>query len=342
MSRHIVVTGGTGFLGRHVVWRLAARGHRVVFTGRNAGQAAQVAALAGAGADVDFVAIEHGADQARARLSACCRGADAVVHCAALASPWGSKRAFERSNVAAVDEVLAACREHRVASLVHISTPSIYFDYADRLQVREDSPLPQPANQYARTKRAAEELVLAAGLPHAVILRPRAIFGPWDNALLPRLLRMIRLGRVPLLRGGRALIDLTYVDNVVDAIEAALALRSTPAGTAAIFNISNGEPLAVADLFARLSAAFEVPLQTAARPYLIADLAARLLEACARLVPGWEPPFTRYSLASIAFSQTLDLSRARSLLAYRPRVSVEEGLRLTSGWWRESMGRQAT
>ena len=332
----IVVTGGTGFLGRHVVWRLAARGHGVVFTGRNTREAAAVKALARS--DVDFVCLDHGSAAARAMLSSCCRGADAVVHCAALASPWGPRRSFERSNVDAVEEVLAACREQGVARLVHISSPSIYFEFADRLQVREDSPLPSPVNDYARTKRAGEELVLAAGLPQAVILRPRAIFGPWDNALLPRLLRLIRLGRVPLLRGGRALIDMTYVDNVVDAIEAALALPANTAGAEAVFNISNGEPVEIRDLFARISAAFDLPLDAAPRPYFAADLAARLLEACARLAPGWEPPFTRYSLGAIAFSQTLDLSRARSVLGYRPGVSLDEGIRRTSLWWRETTG----
>ncbi|RSZ56340.1 NAD(P)-dependent oxidoreductase [Massilia atriviolacea] len=336
----VVVTGGTGFLGRHVVWRLAARGHTVVFTGRNAGEAATVTALAGAG--VDFVQVDHGAGAARAMLSDCCREADAVVHCAALSAPWGSRQAFERSNLTAVDELLAACRERGVARLVHISSPSIYFDYTDRLQVREDSPLPQPVNEYARTKRAAEERILAARLPHALILRPRAIFGPWDNALLPRLLRLIRLGRVPLLRGGRALIDLTYVDNVVDAVEASLALSVNPAGVAPVFNISNGEPVEIGELFARIATSFGLPLEAAPRPYVLADLAARVLEAGARLAPGWEPPFTRYSLATIAFSQTLDLSRAAALLGYRPRVGIDEGMRKTSAWWRASMGQHPT
>lgn len=335
----IVVTGGTGFLGRHTVWRLAGRGHRVLFTGRNAREAAAVKSRTGG--EVDFAALDHGAGESGAALAACCRGADAVVHCAALASPWGPRRSFERSNVAAVEEVLAACAEQGVARLVHISSPSIYFEFADRLQVREDRPLPRPVNDYARTKRAAEELILAAALPHSIILRPRAIFGPWDNALLPRLLRLIELKRVPLLRGGRALIDMTYVDNVVDAIEAALALDANPPGMSPAFNISNGEPIEVGDLFERISSAFGMPLEARPRPYVVADLAARLLEAGARLMPGWEPPFTRYSLGAIAYSQTLDLSRAQSVLGYRPGVSLDEGIRRTGRWWRET-NRQAT
>jgi nucleoside-diphosphate-sugar epimerase len=331
---NVVVTGGTGFLGRHVVWRLASRGHAVAFTGRNAREAATVQARAGGAAA--FTPVDHGDARARAVLDALCTGADAVVHCAALAAPWGRLRAFERSNVAATDEVLAACRARGVAKLVHVSSPSICFEFADRLGIREDDPLPPPVNDYARTKRIAEERVLAAGLPHAIVLRPRAIFGPWDNALLPRLLRLMRLGRLPLLRGGDALVDMTYVDNAVDAVEAALALPANPAGVRPVFNVSNGEPVAVRDLFARIAHAFGMRVDAAPRPYAVADLAARLLETGARLAPGWEPPFTRYSLGTIAFSQTLDLSRAHTLLGYRPRVGLDEGIRRTSAWWRAS------
>lgn len=334
----IIVTGGTGFLGRHTVWRLATRGHDVVFTGRSTKEAAAVRKFAEH--EVGFVNLEHGSKDAHRILSECCRGADAIVHCAALASPWGSRKSFERSNVDAVNEVLAARQENGVGKLVHISSPSIYFEFADRLQVREDSMLPKPINDYARTKRAAEDLVLSAALPHSIILRPRAIFGPWDNALLPRLIRLIRFGRVPLLRGGKALIDMTYVDNVVDAIESSLALPLNPANTVPVFNISNGEPIEVKDLFERLSAAFDLPLHPVHRPYLAAALAARLLEAGARLAPGWEPPFTRYSLGTIAFSQTLDLSRAKTLLDYRPRVDLDEGIRRTALWWRQRNGQQ--
>jgi len=329
----IVVTGGTGFLGRHTVWRLAASGCDIVFTGRNENVARQVAQAAAG--NVRFVGIEHGSDQGRRALLECSSSADAIVHCAALSSPWGTARAFDHSNVRAVREVLEACKANRIGKLVHVSSPSIYFNFADRLQIHEDSPLPSPANEYARSKRLAEQLVLDAAMRHSIILRPRAIFGPWDNALLPRMVRLIRFGRVPLLRGGKALVDMTYVDNVVDAIEAALALPRNPVDALPIFNISNGEPIEIGDLFGRISRSFGLPLNPVHRPYAAVDFIARLLEFGAPLAPGWEPPFTRYSLGTIAFSQTLDLSRAREILGYRPRINLAEGIRRTVQWWHQ-------
>ena len=331
----ILVTGGTGFLGRHLVWRLAAEGAEVVFTGRDGAAAQRIMAAMAAPvrAAVRYLPIDHGTAGAASLVRDGAAGADAVIHCAGLASPWGTRRAFRRANIASTGEVLAACAAHGITRLVHISSPSIYFSYSDRLGIREDEPLPPPVTEYARSKAEAELMVRAAALPHSVILRPRAIFGPWDQALLPRLLRLMRYGRVPLLRGGGALLDMTYIDNVVDAV--LLSLR-VPADTQTrVYNISNGEPIAVADLFERIAAGFGLPVRPVHRPYWLVDLAARMLEMAARLAPGWEPPVTCYSLGAIAFSQTLDLHNARAGLGYAPAVSLDESIARTAAWWKE-------
>jgi nucleoside-diphosphate-sugar epimerase len=331
----ILITGGTGFLGRHLVWRLAGAHSEVLFTGRNAAAAAHIMAAMPQPlrTRVRYVEIDHGAADASSRLRDCAAGVDAVVHCAALASPWGSKQAFQSANIASTAQVLAACATQQISRLVHISTPSIYFAYGDRLNIKENDPLPPPATEYARSKREAELLVLAADMPQRVILRPRAIFGPWDQALLPRLLRLMHYGRVPLLREGTALLDMTYVDNVVDAI--VLSLHVPPSPNARVYNISNGEPIAARDLFEQMSANFGLPIKTVPRPYWLADLAARALELGAHLAPGWEPPLTRYSLGAIAFSQTLDLQCARADLGYAPAVSLADGIARTAAWWKE-------
>jgi len=328
----IIITGGTGFLGRHLVWRLASMGNELVFTGRNRHEAEHIISATVNASAVRFVRIEHGDSSAAAELAACSTDAQAIIHCAGLASPWGAHEAYHHANVASTEEVLAACRINRISRLVHISSPSVYFTYSDHIGIHEDTPLPPGVNEYARSKLRAEQMVLEATFPHSVILRPRAIFGPWDNALLPRLLRLLRYGRIPLLRGGRALLDMSYVDNVVDAV---LLSLEHPAGRLPnVFNISNGEPIAATDLFARLAASFDIPIEPVHRPYVLADLFARVIEAGASLVPGWEPPLTRYSLGAIAFSQTLDLQRARSVLGYHPRISLLEGIERTATWWK--------
>ena len=325
----VLVTGGTGFMGRHLVWRLAREGAEVVFTGRRHEAAQTVCDLSPQ--PVTWCQLEHGTEGAAQTLSTCAAGADAIVHCAALSSPWGSADAFHRANVASTAEVLQACRAANVARLVHISTPSLYFDYRDHLAVREDHALPAAVNEYARSKGQAEQLVRQQSQIETVILRPRALFGPWDGTLMPRLARVMKKGFVPLMRGGHALLDLTYIDNAIEAVWLALT-RPLPQRLAT-YNVSNGEPIELGTLLGRVAQEFQLPLRTKHLPWPLVSTAARGLEVWGRWRDA-EPAITRYSAGVLAFSQTLDLSAIRRDLGYSPLVPLDEGLRRHAQWWR--------
>jgi nucleoside-diphosphate-sugar epimerase len=125
------------------------------------------------------------------------------------------------------------------------------------------------------------------------------------------------------------LIDLTYVDNVVDAVMLALEADLERA----VVNVSNGEPIPVHALFAKLANAFGVTLRVRRVPYPVVDAIATVLECVGRARPGWEPPITRYSAGLLAYSQTLDLTRARELLGYAPRIALDVGLARTAAWF---------
>jgi nucleoside-diphosphate-sugar epimerase len=325
----VLVTGGSGFIGRHLVWRLAAEGCEVLFSGRNAQAAAEVMALSPA--PVRWLALDHGSPQAEALLADASRGCDALVHCAALSSPWGSPQAFAQANLDSTAEVINACRVNQVRRLVHLSTPSLYFDFRDRLGIREDQPLPPPVNDYARSKAQAEVLLGQAGLDECVILRPRAVFGPWDATLMPRLLRVMQRGAIPLMRGGRAQLDLTCVDNLVQAVWLALT-RPLPRALC-IYNLSNGTPLSFKELLEKMARQFDLPLRTRRLPWPLVHAVAHLLELKARLGNGDEPLITRYGAGVLAFSQTLDISAIQRELGYRPVISQEQGIAQHAQWW---------
>ena len=104
----LVVTGGTGFLGRHLVWRAAAEGADVVFTGRSAKAADEE--IRRAPTPVRWQALEHGDTSAEPLLNTAACDADAIVHCAALSSPWGRYEDFHRANVVSTAEVVATSR----------------------------------------------------------------------------------------------------------------------------------------------------------------------------------------------------------------------------------------
>ncbi len=326
----VLVTGATGFLGQALARRLRSQQFDVSALGRNPAVLAQLEREGMRPIQADL------AD--RQAVAAACQGQAIVFHVGALAAPWGKREDFYRSNVLGTQNVITGCETHSVGRLVHVSTPSIYFGLDSLVDVAEDAPLPaRPVNEYARTKLLAETEVdsaFARGVP-VLTIRPRAIFGPGDTAILPRLIARLKTGRLPVIGDGRNLIDMTYVENVVDAL---LLCATSPAATLGKkYNITNGESTALWPLIEKLCTALGYPLPKRHIPYRVADGAAALMEIVYGLLPGQpEPPLTRYSVALLAKNTTLDISAARRELGYQPQISVEEGFQRFVEWWRSN------
>lgn len=321
-----LVTGGTGFLGKRLAAALRDKGWDVTALGRQAaeGEALRRQSIRFIQTDLrDLTSVE-----------AACTGQDAVFHCGALSASWGPYSAFYDINVKGTEHVISGCLKHGVARLVHVSTPSVYFGRSHRLNVCESDALPaRQASAYAQTKRIAELAVLdacAQGLT-AIIIRPRALFGPGDRSIVPRLIEANEARGVPLIDGGKALIDLTYVDNVVHAMLLCQAADEKLAGR--IYNISNGQPMPFAEAVGELFGLLRLKVRYKPLSFASAYAAATLMEMSAKLLPGErEPLFTRAMAGMLGRSQTLDIGAARRELGYTPLVSVKEGMRAYAEW----------
>lgn len=318
----ILVTGATGFLGQAAARVLHARGAIVLGAGRNREIIAQ---LEKGGMEMRQFELED-ASQVRACFKEF--APDSVVHCAAKSAPYGRRADFVRANVEGTRHLLDASRDGGVRRFVHISSPSIYCAGRALDRVAEDSRLPARAiNRYAETKREAERLVQqasAAGLG-CVILRPRAIYGPGDNALFPRLLAALGDRRLPIIGDGLNQIDLTYIDDAVESIQLALIADECCLGRA--YNITSGESVRLWDLIATLAdrLGLQRPHRRVSRR--TAQLAAACLESMHRVLRrSGEPRLTRHSVDSLSLDATLDISAAQRDLHYVPRVSVNEGV----------------
>lgn len=330
MNKKVLITGGTGFLGKALALRLLAEGWEVTVLGRNesVGQDLQ-------GKGIRFV---KGDLENKDTVELACRGNDAVVHCGALSSPWGSPTAFYQTNVAGTQHVIDGCLRSDVSRLVHVSTPSIYFDFTDRYLVKESDPLPHTfANQYAHTKYQAELVVDAAvetkGL-NAITIRPRGLFGVEDTSILPRLIRANEKGKIPLVNEGKNIIDVTYVENVVDALLLAMAAPASLAGRK--YNITNGEPLPMKELLEKVFEKMGMNMNVIHIPYWLLNKLAHGMEWFAHTFQGdKEPLFTCYTVGVLSKSQTLDISAARQDLGYHPRISIENGLDIFVEWWKK-------
>ncbi|MFC5475103.1 NAD-dependent epimerase/dehydratase family protein [Paraherbaspirillum soli] len=328
--KRILVTGATGGLGRNAVNALLEKGLQVRATGRNAAVGQELAILG-----AEFFQLDL-ASATPAQLAPLLRDVDAVWHCAALSSPWGALADFVAANLSATQRLFQAAGEQQVQRFVHISTPALYFDYTSRFEVKEDFRPASYVNDYAATKAQAEQAIrsAAAQFPQmqVVILRPRAIFGPYDQVLIPRLSRVLteRSGRLPLPRGGHVTLDFTYVENVVHAMWLATTRPDIPSCTA--FNITNQEPALLRDMLQALYRdALGRPFNIVSVPYPLLATVARGMLLASRL-SGREPALTPYSVGALSYDMTLDSSKARQLLGYTPLVSLADGIQRTAQW----------
>ncbi|MEO8743602.1 MAG: 2-alkyl-3-oxoalkanoate reductase, partial [Lysobacteraceae bacterium] len=320
----ILVTGGGGFLGQAICCLLVARGYEV--TSFNRGLYPSLDAL-------DVRQIQGDLADADAMRNAV-RGMDAIFHNAAKAGAWGSYESYRLANVVGTDNVIKACRAHGIGQLVYTSTPSV--THRANHPVAGGNEINTPYGEhfkaaYPITKTIAEKAVLAANdaTLATVALRPRLIWGPGDNQLLPRLVERARAGRLRLVGDGNNLIDSTFIDNAaqahVDAFDH-LAVGAACAGKP--YFISNGEPRSARDTVNALLGAVGAPQVTGTITFGVAYALGAILEGAWHALPlKGEPPMTRFLAEQLATTHWYDISAARRDFGYAPCVNFDAGLR---------------
>jgi nucleoside-diphosphate-sugar epimerase len=309
-----------------VARHLAAAGHDVLALGRDR---ARLAPSQHAGCRIRAL------DLANDDLKDTVQGQSAIVHCAARASPWGRADEFHRDNVQATERLLSAASDAgSIRRLIHLSSPSIYFGFRDQKDLSEEFVPPgRWPTSYAQTKWQSECSVRRFPALSPIILRPRAVFGPGDRTIVPRLIAVAQRGFFPLPSGGTAWTDVTYIDNVVSAVVAALEAPAGLSGRA--FNITNDEPVQIRDLLARLFGVLGIRTRMLPMPRAVLLALARGSESFSRhFGAGKEPRMTLYGAGLLSYSQTLSIEAARRDLAYAPTVSLDDGLRRFADWWR--------
>jgi nucleoside-diphosphate-sugar epimerase len=311
----VLITGASGFLGGAVAADLVAAGHEVRALQRRPSGVEGVTDVLGSITDPGLVdrAVE---------------GAEAVVHLAAKVSLAGDPLEFHTVNVGGTRLLLDAAERAAVSRFVYVSSPSVAHAGSALAGVGAEAASPEHARgHYARTKAEAELIALARD-SHAlrvVAVRPHLVWGPGDTQLVERIVERARRGRLPLLDGGTALIDSTYVDNAASAIVAALHRADEAHGNAYV--VTNGEPRPVGDLLAGICLAAGVTPPRWSVPAGVARAAGSLIERVWAIRPGSdEPPMTRFLAEQLSTAHWFDQRDTRHDLDWTPAVSIDEGL----------------
>lgn len=310
----VLVTGASGMLGGAVASLLVLEGHTVRTLQRRPSGVPGAEDVTGEIAD-------------RSTVETAVANMDAVIHLAAKVSFTGDPEEFHRINVVGTADLLTAARAAGIRRFVHVSSPSVAHVGKSLVGAAAGPADPRRARGcYARTKAEAEVLALGAndaGMSVTAI-RPHIVWGPGDTQLVERVLSRARAGRLPLLAGGTALVDTTYVDNAASAIAAALDRIEYVQGLPLV--VTNGEPRPIGELLARMCAAGRVPEPRRSIPGWLGRTAGSAIETFWRgSSADREPPMTRFLAEQLSTAHWFDQRRTRALLDWTPGVSLDEG-----------------
>ncbi|MCK1712556.1 MULTISPECIES: NAD-dependent epimerase/dehydratase family protein [unclassified Bradyrhizobium] len=314
----VLVTGGSGFIGQHLVEALRARGQRV--------RIVDVRPPATANADVEYA---HGSVLDRAAVDAALAGVDQVYHLAGLPGMWvANKQAFHDVNCRGTEIVLAAAMKRGVSRFLHCSTESILFPYSDLGGVAAEEAL-QPADAmpgaYTRSKSLAEHhaaKAAAAGFP-LVIGTPTMPIGAADHNLTPptaMLWYFLQKKVQP---------HLNFLVNLVDVRDVATGLVLTmERGRSGQRYILGGDCVPLGNILRMMSAMSGRRQFPVVVPSRIAELSAIMLEYISDHVTRRPPNGTAEGVRIALAASDLSIGKARTELGYSPRP-IEPVLRET-------------
>ena len=318
----VLVTGATGFLGQHLVRALVRQGESV----RVAVHAAPLPddPTFGACERVDGVDVRDPRAVARA-----VEGSSKVIHLVSNFRRPGSDGEAEAINVGGTENVLAAAARFGVDQVIHCSTIGVHGSVTE-VPSDESSPY-APGDRYQQSKLEAEQRVRAAqaaGL-NVTVLRPVSMYGPGDTRML-KLFRMVKRGWFVRAGSGRTRFQPSHVDDVVAGFMLVLGNQAAAGGT---FIVGGEESVTLDTFAAMLGEALGVRVRTVRVPLAPLTAAAWLCEMACRPF-GIDPPLYRRRLSFFQNERVFTVRHARETLGYRPRVSLQEGLRETAAWYR--------
>ena len=312
LSGIALVTGGAGFIGSHIASALASGGARVrVIDDLSTGYRENLEEIKG---DLDFV---QGSLADEASLAKAIEDVELVFHEAAIPSVPRSVENPRQTHIASVEStfsLLLAAREHKVKRVVYAASSSAYGDQPTLPKV--ETMLPEPLSPYAVAKLVGEHycqvFTRVYGL-ETVSLRYFNVFGPRQDpssqysGVVSRFISDLLGGNRPVIYGdGEQSRDFTYIQNVVDDN---LKAAESAKGIGQVINIANGERISLNQLLDELKS-------LTGKPDVVAD---------------YQEPRAGDVKHSLA-----DITRARELLGFEPRVGLRPGLELTIDWWKNS------
>ena len=330
MSKSLV-TGGSGFLGSHLVETLVARGEKVRVLVRPTSKVAHLESLK--------VELVYGDLNNLSSLKKAIQNIERVYHCAALAVDWETWERFRSTNVTGVHNLLEAALEAGVKKFIHISTTDVY-GHPDH-PVDETTPYRLRGWPYGDTKIEGEQLVWTYYKKHHLpmtIVRPVNIYGPRSITFVSDIVELLKGGSMIHIGNGGKPAGLAYVTNVVDVI---LRAADSKHSVGQAYNASDGSDVTWRQYVDRLAKIVGVPSPKIVVPYRLAYLTGWVMEKVYGILPiKGRPLLTRMAAELFGTNQGFPINKARRELGYEPEVDFDEGMHRVEVWLRQIVSKE--
>lgn len=326
----ILITGISGFVGEALAKRLIKEGHFVIGISRR-----PVNELEALGAKIHYGDLTDGLF-----LKNTCKNISTVFHVAAKAGIWGKTADYYQANVIGTRLLLDACIANNVSNFIYTSTASVVFNQSPLVNANEQMPYGRKwLCPYAKTKAIAEKEVLHAdheGSIRSIALRPHLIWGPKDPHLFPRMIKRALRNRLIQVGNGNNWVDLTHIDNVVEAHMAAFYHLEKGLGSGQAYFITQEESVPLWPWMNDFLKSIGLPAVTKKVPLSVAYSIGGLLEGIYAFLPKKiEPPMTRFLALELAKDHTFSCKKAREELQYKPIISFAEGMAERISYWKK-------
>jgi nucleoside-diphosphate-sugar epimerase len=321
----VFLTGGSGFVGQRLIRQLRSEGHTVLALARSTASARKMTDAGAQPVLGDLAELtKEGDESGPPAWLELLPDVDAVVHAAARMEFWGDDAGFRADNHDPSVALHAATVAAKVPRFVLISAAGVSTGTQRAAVVDENTDNGTPVIAYCRVKLATENALRAAASQGTtlVILRPPFVWGAGMN--IAETAAAAAKGRFMWIDGGRHIVDFIHVDNLADAV--LLALTKGDHGVP--YYVTDGTPMAVRDFFTPLLATQGVDISASrSLPRAVVAPVVALMDGGARhLRRRTPPPLTNWLVAFLGRDRVYDISAARSVLGYRPRVSLDTGL----------------
>jgi nucleoside-diphosphate-sugar epimerase len=320
----VLVTGGTGFTGSHLVKRLISEGHSVAVLDNQKGRFHDELQKLGAQITIGSVTDKNLVD-------GLVKGRDVVIHLAAAFRRIDLPRqVYWDVNVNGTRYLLEAACKYGVSKFIYCSTCGVHGNVKNP-PAPETAPI-TPADYYQFTKYEGEKVAgefMKQGLDIA-ILRPAAIYGPGDPERWGMLFRQVSKGRFFMLGDGHVTYHPLYIDNLVDAFMLAMQKGESSGQT---YLIADEHYYAIKDIVRTIADVLKVKVKVIHLPYWPAWIAAVGTEAVSGVLKV-QPPLFRRRIDWFKQNRAFDITKARRELGYAPGVDLFTGLSRTAEWYR--------